>query len=113
MSEKIVTKIAGVFKYPAGKPVMKALKHGDGLILESEPTNAYDPNAVKVLGRPKPEAAPLLTNDQAPPESAPVDLRPVHLGYVPAPIAMRIKNRAVLSCIKSGPNWDEITIEIE
>lgn len=104
MTTKIVTKVAAFFKYPMGKPVMKALKHGDSIILEREPTNAYDPNAIIIRAAPKAEE---LQNSSDP------ILRPVQLGYVSAPIAAKIAKSRIIGCKKTGPNFDEITIEIE
>lgn len=112
MTTKIVTKVAAFFKYPMGKPVMKALKHGDSILLEREPTNAYDPNAIKISAAPKPEASQLLNAGESATMQE-VDLRPVQLGYVPAPIAAKIARSRIISCTKTGPNFDEITIEIE
>ena len=102
MTTKIVTKVAAFFKYPMGKPVMKALKHGDSLILEREPTNAYDPNAIKIFA--------YKATDVEQKENS---LSTIQLGYVPAPIAAKIARSRIVSCTKTGPNFDEITIEIE
>lgn len=104
MTTKIVTKVAAFFKYPMGKPVMKGLKHGDSLILEREPTNAYDPNAIIIRAAPRPEE---LQNSGDP------HPLPIQLGYVPAPIAAKIARSRIVGCTKTGPNFDEITIEIE
>lgn len=112
MTTKIVTKVAAFFKYPMGKPVMKSLKHGDSILLEREPTNAYDPNAIKISAAPKPEASQLLNAGESATMQE-VDLRPVQLGYVPAPIAAKIARSRIIGCTKTGPNFDEITIEIE
>jgi len=98
MSQTVITKITAAFKYPAGKPIMKALKPGDDLKLVREPTNAFDPNAIKVMG-----FTPAAENEE-------VDL--VQLGYVPAPVAAQLKHAKFTSCKKSGAAWDEITIEI-
>lgn len=107
MPERIITKVAAPFKYPAGKPIMKALKHGDSLILEREPTNAYDPHAIKILAAPKAEQ---FINNTGNPDEHP---RPLQLGYVPAPIAAKIHNRKIVGCTKDGGSWDAIAIEVE
>lgn len=113
MTTKIVTKVAAFFKYPMGKPVMKSLKHGDSIILEREPTNAYDPNAIKIIVEQIIRGAVVLIENGKETEIVPETEQFIQIGYVPAPIAAKIAKSRIISCTKTGPNFDEITIEIE
>ena len=86
----IPAKIAGVFKYPEGKPALKALRPGDTVKAIPEPTNAYDPNAIRLC--------------------ATTDGRDITLGYVPRAVAMTLKGKKFT--VKKGIEWDAISIEV-
>lgn len=79
------TKIAGIFKYPDAKPLMKTMLKGDAFSWKREPENPYDQNAVAVL------------------------IGDVKAGYVPRAVAFHIKDATILSITK-GIAFDEIII---
>jgi len=95
MSQPIFTKIAGVFKYPAAKPIMKAMKPGDAYNYAFEPNNPYDPNAIALY---------------AEIQQAGADPIQEKCGYVPKPIAAQLKGR-IMKITKANV-WDDIMIEI-
>ena len=72
----------------AGAAVLPTLPAGHPLILEPEPTNPHDPNAIRVLVE--------LSNSKS--VFAAAD-RTIHLGYIP-----RVKTSEVMSIIQ-GPDW--------
>ena len=83
--EKINTKIAGIFKYPAAKPLMKLMIDGDPYRFVREPENPYDKNAIA-----------LFIND-------------IKVGYVPAKVAIILQNVEIHAIVKN-PEWDGIEI---
>lgn len=101
MTQSIPTKIAGIFNYPEGKEPLKATVSGDELILEREPTNAYDPNAIAVYIKQK--VIDLVTNSTT--ENR------VKIGYVPRPIAAQIKDATIIHGFK-GDSWDSLVITV-
>jgi HIRAN domain len=96
MPQVLAFKIAGVFKYPLGKPVLNGMKEGDALIAQREPTNAYDPNAIAIYGK---QSGVEFENDP-----------PVKLGYVPAALALSLRDKDIKSC-KRGNAFDACIIE--
>lgn len=91
---KFLTKVVAFYKYPMGKPVMKALKDGDRLELRREPTNQFDPNAIQIIGK-NPEG------------------QDVQLGYVPAEMAANLRGRRLVAAYKHYMAWDAILVETE
>lgn len=81
--------IAGI---PHRKPNLGALHVGDTVILEPEPTNKFDPEAVKVL-----------TNEAT----------PVHLGYIPHNFTANVAGRRFMTIVSITPEakWSEVHIE--
>jgi len=49
MSEVTIVPLVGAHYRPPAKSILANLRGGSKLLLEAEPTNEYDPNAVKVL----------------------------------------------------------------
>lgn len=86
------TVIAAPFKFPMGKPVLKALQPGDPLILKKEPTNQFDANAIQVIGKD-------------------VEGHEVQLGYIPAKVAAHLSKCHLTACYKHPSSWDAIVIE--
>lgn len=103
MSETIVTKIAGIFKYPEAKMPMKTMGHGADLIAEPEPTNAYDQNAIA-----------LYVPDMTPDANGNIQLsaKIIKCGYIPKEHAARLKGRKILR-VTRGLSFDAITVEFE
>ena len=94
MSQHIFTKIAGVFKYPAAKPIMKAMKPGDAYNYAFEPSNPYDPNAIALYAEVEQAGA------------APIQEK---CGYIPRVIGAQLKGLALK--ITKGDTVDEGIIE--
>lgn len=84
--EKIQTYIAGV---PHRKPDLSDLKIGNFVTLEPEPTNEYDPNAIKVW------------------------YNGVHLGYIPKKMTEAIKHltKMTITSINPEAKWQEVELE--
>jgi len=98
---KIETAIAGASFREEGVDIVFALKVGQRFRLEAEPSNPYDPNAVKVLvddfvyGRRKP--------------------RTYHLGYVPrkwsGTVAAALRNtRLHVWAVKENDLWGTFSV---
>lgn len=104
MTQLIPSKIAGIFKFPEAKPVMKTMTSGMDMAFKREPENPHDPNAIAIY------AVPMKI------ESAPEDINhpfglPIKCGYVPKEIAAKLKNAEILK-IQKGVNFDMVTITI-
>jgi hypothetical protein len=91
-TKEVTTKIAGIFKYPAGKELNQALAQGDEVHLVREPHNEYDKNAIAIYAE-GPDGA-------------------VQLGYVQAPIALQLVGKELHKAVK-GSAWDMVDITFE
>lgn len=87
---EVRTKLAGVFSYPAGKQTLKNSLAGDKFIVQREPTNQYDPNAIAV------KSSNGLT-----------------LGYVPKTIAADLKDKKITAIEKDSLTFDSIRVIYE
>jgi len=98
---KIEAAIAGATFREEGTEIVTGLKEGQRYLLEREPSNPHDPNAVKVLvenyeyGRRKP--------------------RTYHIGYIPrkwsGTVSAALKNNSLLVwAVKPDNNWGTISI---
>ena len=92
--QTITCEIAAVFRYPAGKPLMKAMVAGDPYYLEREPSNPHDPNAIKVL------------------QKDPDTQEMVQVGYVSRMSAAVLSDKT-LGVATKGELWNEIRVEFE
>lgn len=85
---KLTMHIAGI---PHRKPDLSVLKVGDLVSFVPEPTNAYDPNAVKILHS------------------------GVHLGYVPKDLCLTVLGARIseATIVKLDPStkWREVIVE--
>ena len=86
---QIQAKIAGVFKYPDAKPMMKEMAHGAAYMWQAEPENQFDPNAIALF----------VGGQDA----------PIKCGYIPKAIAATMKADEIQSILK-GAAFDEILI---
>jgi HIRAN domain len=98
-ARKVVAKIAVAFKFPEGRTARKSLKPGDSLVLQREPSNQFDPNAIKVMA--------LIPGENG------AEAFPVQIGYVPGVVAASLKEKRLLKCEASAPEGAEITIWVE
>ena len=90
MSNIIKTKIAGIFKYPEAKEIMKAMQPGTLFKWQAEPDNPYDPNAIALF------------------VAGAADW--VKCGYVPKAVASSLTANRISAIVKGVESFDAIDI---
>ena len=90
MSNIIKTKIAGVFKYPDAKPIMKGMQPGTLFKWKAEPDNPYDPNAIELFVAGEHDW--------------------VKCGYVPKAVASSLTANRISAIVKGAESFDAIDI---
>ena len=105
MPQVIPSKIAGIFKYPEAKPIMKNLPAGAELLAEREPTNAYDHNAIALY-------VEYMTAQDSGPNTPSVGVKQkVKCGYLPKELAAQLKTTPIIK-VEKGFAFDTITVTI-
>jgi len=99
MTNEYLTRIVGSQFRLSSNLVLPVLEVGQPLILEPEPENPYDADAVKVL-----------VNMGGTKYSHLADGPVIHLGYIPRSgtrtDTLGFGNKQVLNIIQGGPNWN-------
>ena|SRR3974390_2117957 len=99
MQQQHLTRLVGSNFRLAGSLVLSVLPEGQVLVLDPEPENPYDPDAIKVC-------VDMTGSEYSKAEEGPI----IHLGYIPRSGGRTdtygFGNREVLAVMQEGPNWN-------